>query len=406
MNTVSDNQREQLKKEVIDFLNTGDLTPLNLFSTIYSNVKRTFSESETPLVDPKSWKDITLLLGKYILQNSLSINHSISENKDNYNAELKPIGSAVGLITLKPNVGNPVEVERIKAEVLKNIEDKIDRFVKEEMARPAEKIPEGSLSGEQIYKKVNPSVVSIETKVAIGSGVFFKGNTLIATNRHVVGNASEVIVRFHDSKETSAQVIQSFLDVDLAFIRVTEWPDKLILPTGCESAAEGETVFAIGCPKGLASSITMGTVSSAGRLLRKIKYIQHDAAINGGNSGGPLFNSKGELVGLNTYNWVDSQGMGFAIPIPVINNKYKERREQIDKSRNMRYCPLCGCSTERSVRYCDNCGVDLNRYDKSGINQDRFSAYRAQCSCGCERQNEEKYCRRCGQSFKIQSEEK
>jgi hypothetical protein len=406
MNTMSDRQREQLKKEVIDYLNAGDLTPASLFSSIYTTIKNIFSELESPIVDPSSWKDLTIQIGKYILQNSASLNlPSIDQMYDSKN-EILTIGAVKHLEVPRPTPSKPLDEEEIRAELIKKIKNHIDSLANEVFVKSAEKTPDGSLSGDQIYKRVNPSVVSIFTEDAIGSGVYFRENSLIATNRHVVGDSSEVIVHFHDSKETPGRVIQSFLDVDLAFIRVTEWPDKMNLPVGCDSAAEGETVFAIGSPKGLSSSLTKGTVSSRARLLKKIKFIQHDAAINGGNSGGPLFNARGELIGLNTYNWIDSQGMGFAIPIAVINEKYSERKTQLDNSHNRRYCPLCGHSTDSNGRYCDNCGVDLNRYDKAGENQASFSGFRTKCSCGCDRQNDEKYCSRCGQSFKMQSKER
>ena len=152
-----------------------------------------------------------------------------------------------------------------------------------------------------------------------GSGVLIDAEGHILTNNHVVGDASEVEIRFSDKTKLIAQVIGKDPDTDLAVLKVAT-DRKLPFATFGDSSTVkvGQWVLAVGNPFGLDRTVTLGVVSGIGRenmnLSRYENFIQTDASINPGNSGGPLFNVHGEVIGINTAIINFAQGIGFAIP--------------------------------------------------------------------------------------------
>jgi serine protease Do len=156
-----------------------------------------------------------------------------------------------------------------------------------------------------------------------GSGFIIDPSGLIVTNRHVVAGGFKVTVTLHDERQFPAQVLASNAMPDLALLRI-EAPAPLPTVAWGDSDALrlGETVIAIGNPLGLATSITVGVVSALNRNVASTPiddFIQTDAPINQGNSGGPLFNQKGEVVGVNWAIITPNQqsgsvGLGLAIP--------------------------------------------------------------------------------------------
>lgn len=152
-----------------------------------------------------------------------------------------------------------------------------------------------------------------------GSDLIVDSDGHIVTNNHVIGDATEIEVRFSDKTKLIAQVIGKDPDTDLALLKVI--PDRP-LPSaqfGDSSTVKvGQWVLAVGNPFGLDRTVTLGIVSGIGRenmnLSRYENFIQTDASINPGNSGGPLFNLRGEVIGINTAIINFAQGIGFAIP--------------------------------------------------------------------------------------------
>lgn len=157
-----------------------------------------------------------------------------------------------------------------------------------------------------------------------GSGFIIDREGHILTNYHVVDNASSVQVTLHDDTILDAKVVGTDRENDLALLKVD--PDELgdiaPLPLGdSDNVKPGQMAVALGAPFGLEGSITVGVISGVGRSIpgaaqRPITdMLQTDAAVNPGNSGGPLLNSKGEVIGINTAIEAASSGIGFAIPI-------------------------------------------------------------------------------------------
>lgn len=166
----------------------------------------------------------------------------------------------------------------------------------------------------------------------LGSGVIVRrtGNTVyVLTNNHVAGSASTIRVKLYDGREFDAKLVGADERQDIALVSF-ETADKDISVAALGNSSDvqpGDICFAVGTPLGYFSSITQGIVSATGRSGGQIgninDFIQTDAAINQGNSGGPLVNIYGEVIGINT--WIasqsgGSQGLGFSIPIDNIKN--------------------------------------------------------------------------------------
>ena len=157
-----------------------------------------------------------------------------------------------------------------------------------------------------------------------GSGFIVSADGLILTNAHVVRDASEVVVKLTDRREFQAKVLGSDPKTDVAVLRI-EAKDLPVVPLGRASDLKvGEWVLAIGSPFGFENSVTAGVVSAKGRSLPDdslVPFIQTDVAVNPGNSGGPLFNGRGEVVGINSQIYSHTggyQGLSFAIPIETV----------------------------------------------------------------------------------------
>jgi serine protease Do len=156
-----------------------------------------------------------------------------------------------------------------------------------------------------------------------GSGFIVSADGIILTNAHVVSDATEVTVKLQDRREYRAKVLGSDPKTDVAVLKI-DARNLPVVPLGSTRNLQvGEWVLAIGSPYGLESTVTAGVVSAKGRTLPGdggVPFIQTDVAVNPGNSGGPLFNTRGEVVGINSQIYSQTggyQGVSFAIPIDV-----------------------------------------------------------------------------------------
>lgn len=158
---------------------------------------------------------------------------------------------------------------------------------------------------------------------AAGSGFVVDERGFIATNKHVVDGAYEILVTFSDGRSLEAKLVWKAMYIDVAFLKVEAGRPLPAVTFAADQAVRiGEPVVAVGNPLGLGISVSAGIVSALDRNIKESPYdafIQTDAAINHGSSGGPLFDERGEVVGVNTalYTSVEnggSQGLGFAIP--------------------------------------------------------------------------------------------
>jgi serine protease Do len=158
---------------------------------------------------------------------------------------------------------------------------------------------------------------------SLGSGFIISSDGYILTNAHVVDAADEVVVRLTDRREFNARVVGADRRTDVAVIKIEATGLPVAKLGNPEKLRVGEWVAAIGSPFGFENSVTAGIVSAKGRSLPQenyVPFIQTDVAVNPGNSGGPLFNLNGEVVGINSQIYSRSggfMGLSFAIPIDV-----------------------------------------------------------------------------------------
>jgi S1-C subfamily serine protease len=212
-----------------------------------------------------------------------------------------------------------------KGDVGKIVDNKVGKAVNDLKAQPPD--------GVRIFSMVRPELVVIQSQgighshdSALGSGVIINNQGQILTALHVVQDAGSVTVTFADGSQSSASVQASDTDHDTAVLNTTR-PPAVIVPAVLGGGVRvGDEVFALGHPLGLVDSLTSGVISGLdrsfplanGRTLNGL--IQFDAAVSPGNSGGPLLNSKGQVVGIvtglaNPSGNDDFVGIGFAEPI-------------------------------------------------------------------------------------------
>ena len=176
----------------------------------------------------------------------------------------------------------------------------------------------------------------------MGSGFIVNSNGIILTNAHVVKDANEVTVKLTDRREYRAKVLGSDPKTDVAVLKIEANNLPVVTVGNIKDLRVGEWVLAIGSPFGFENSVTAGVVSAKGRSLpddSSVPFIQTDVAVNPGNSGGPLFNSRGEVVGINSQIYSQSggyQGVSFAIPIDVATRV----KDQIVATGKVRHAQL------------------------------------------------------------------
>lgn len=164
-----------------------------------------------------------------------------------------------------------------------------------------------------------------------GGGVYGAGvlvspeDGLVLTNWHVVESMSDPRVTFDDGRTVAARLLEFDRTLDLALLQVP--PQKGAAPVWSDSSSlrPGDEVYAVGCPRRLAFTVSRGIVSFVNRLVEGTHYLQTDLPINDGNSGGPVVNERGELVGLMTFVYKRAQGLSFALPIHYAAERFVRR---------------------------------------------------------------------------------
>jgi serine protease DegS len=172
----------------------------------------------------------------------------------------------------------------------------------------------------------------VETSTA--SAVVIDPSGYLVTNFHVVVDAAEINVQLSDGRNAEPEVVGVDAETDLALLRVDVGPVPAVRMGNSSQLRIGDVVLAIGNPYGLTKSVTQGIVSATGRGMLYLStfenFIQTDAAINAGNSGGALINASGELVGINTATLDQdsgTEGIGFAIPVDLVRGVVAEIKE-------------------------------------------------------------------------------
>lgn len=225
----------------------------------------------------------------------------------------------------------------------------VDRAFQKESAAPRAVTARGDLAADEkstieLFERSRDSVVYISTSKQVmdfwsrnifsiprgtGSGFIWDDKGHVVTNYHVIAGASEARIRVSDGKEYKASLVGASPMHDLAVLQIGAGPKRRPLPLGASRDLKvGQKTFAIGNPFGLDWTLTSGIISALDRSLKEesgsvIEHlIQTDAAVNPGNSGGPLLDSAGRLIGVNTAIYSPSgasAGVGFAVPVDTVN---------------------------------------------------------------------------------------
>ena len=205
------------------------------------------------------------------------------------------------------------------------------------------------------YKDV---VIQIATPYTTGTGFYLRDYNMIVTNEHVIRENRAVVVEGEVLKKQLSRVLFTDPKHDLAFLEVkkdTNMP-TVHMATGKE-INEGDPVIAMGHPFGLKYTATKGIVSNVQHLQNDINYLQHDAALNPGNSGGPLVDEDGHIIGVNTFVIKDGNSIGFSLPINYLEDSIKEFVKG-DGAIGVRCHSCTNIVYENTVEqtYCPHCG--------------------------------------------------
>jgi len=222
------------------------------------------------------------------------------------------------------------------------------------------------------YKKV---VIQIATPYSTGTGFYLRDANLIVTNEHVVRSNREVVIEGALLTKQLQKVVYTDQKYDLAFLKVP--PDASlpeVLTCGDHPVTIGDPVVAIGHPFGLKFTATRGIISNTCHMQSDIQYYQHDAALNPGNSGGPLVNAAGEIIGINTFIIKDGDNIGFSLPSRYLEDSL--RAFDMGQNESCARCSSCGNlvfeHTEENG-FCPHCGARITlpsqeqEYEPAGI---------------------------------------
>ena len=205
----------------------------------------------------------------------------------------------------------------------------------------------GSVS--RVFAKVNPAVVKVisleqpgqsnpsKVRAALGSGVIVSEDGLIMTAAHTVNVADKVVVQFLNKESTAAEVIASSAQADIALLKLDAIPENLTVAElgDSDKVSIGDQIFVIGAPYGIDHTLTVGHISGRRQSrticqqLEPFEFLQTDAAINQGNSGGPMFDSEGRVVGIVSRilsRTGGSMGLGFAVSINTARDLLLEQK--------------------------------------------------------------------------------
>lgn len=230
----------------------------------------------------------------------------------------------------------------------------------------------------EIIDSFRDLVIQIATPYSTGTGFLLPNEGIIVTNEHVIRDNKKVVVKGASLEKTIVKVMYSDPKYDLAFLDLShlKLQEREISLEGNENLVEGDSVIAIGHPFGLKYTATEGIISNMRHAEEGINFIQHDAALNPGNSGGPLLNTEGQIIGVNTFIIKNGNNIGFSLPVKYLKDTLdifvsKGKKESI----RCNSCLNIIADTEIENSYCIHCGSkiirisDIEAYEPVGVNK-------------------------------------
>ena len=224
-------------------------------------------------------------------------------------------------------------LDRLKEELSADVEDITEAtkpaqrpsYKDEEIEEDDEEDEDVIYSATEIYNqsvKYVGEIITYDSRgnaSTLGTGFVISSDGEVLTNYHVIEGAYSADITINNKKYEVSTVLAYDEDIDLAVLKIEA--DKLPHATLCKhSVNAGETIYAIGSSRGLTNTYSQGIVTYGNRIINGVSYVQHDASITHGNSGGPLINVYGEVIGVNTWGVDDSQNLNFAVYIGELDN--------------------------------------------------------------------------------------
>lgn len=227
----------------------------------------------------------------------------------------------------------------------------------------------------KVIDRYRDVIIQIATPTSLGTGFYLKAPNLIVTNDHVVAGNREVVIKGRLFPKILAKVIYSDPKLDLAFL---EMPPGLELPEveldTEEEVVEGEPILAIGHPFGLKFTTTLGIISNVSHEINDVQYYLNDAALNPGNSGGPLVNKEGKVIGVNTFIIRDGKDTGFTLPSRYLSETITDFGSYSGHTgTRCRSCSNIVYEGNTDGNYCPHCGSlislpsQVEEYEPIGI---------------------------------------
>jgi serine protease Do len=226
-------------------------------------------------------------------------------------------------------------------------------------------------------EKIEPLIVQIATPYSTGTGFALVEYNIIVTNEHVVRDNKYAIIEGNGIARQKADILMIDEKNDIAFVQMPETMQSRHPINGHSAEIKlGDIVLAVGHPFGLKFSATKGIVSNLQYVMANDHYIQHDAALNPGNSGGPLLSEIGELIGVNTFIVKDGQNIGVALPYHKLNTIIQAYRPHLPK-RAIKCSSCHEMIKEEAIlsSHCPSCGFEIKKissiaeYETFGINK-------------------------------------
>jgi len=212
-----------------------------------------------------------------------------------------------------------------------------------------------------------PAIFKVNTASGSGTSFYLKDRKIFVTNYHVVGSYKQVSLQDMSGSRYLAHVVLANPHEDVAFLRTLEDFDHLpqLDFHGNDSLRQGDKVYVAGYPFGMPFTVTEGVISAPHQLMDGKQYIQTDAAVNPGNSGGPMINDKGKIIGITTSKFNNADNMGFGVPATLLAEEFEALQNISGHSFNL-VCGSCSAMISERSEYCNNCGqnIDLKYYDE------------------------------------------
>lgn len=209
-------------------------------------------------------------------------------------------------------------------------------------------------------KDFNKSIFKIITSTGTGSGFAVENYDYIITNYHVISGSKIVAVEDHNKNRHVAHVVMANMEVDLAFLHIENFKNTsndISIDKELEIEKD-QVVYTHGYPYGMPYTTTKGIVSSSRQPIENRYYLQTDAAVNPGNSGGPMLNADGVLMAVTTSKFTDADNIGFGIPYTDVLKELDDF-EYIDQNYRVK-CNSCDTYIEKETKFCENCGSNID----------------------------------------------